>query len=140
MGIFNQAKSRAGSHISDTADGRYAPIEAAKVVPTFWDVRLIMPSNDPLCFLPFVLTESEVLLPDRVRSSWESLPPGLRLRSRWLGEMESIEDSSPLRGCGGAPSLKMCTVSVAEDTHRREEVVLNDMLYMREGMEPRRNW
>lgn len=34
----------------------------------------------------------------------------------------------------------MCTVSVAEDTHRREEAVLKDMLKMREGMEPRRNW
>lgn len=44
-------------------------MEAAKVVPTFWDVRLIMPSNDPLCFLPFVETESEALLADRVRSS-----------------------------------------------------------------------
>ena len=44
-------------------------MEAAKVVLTFWDVRLIMPSNDPLCFLPFVLAESEALLPDRVRSS-----------------------------------------------------------------------
>lgn len=69
FGIFNQAKSRAGSHISDTADGRYAPIEAAKVVPTFWDVRLIMPSKDPLCFLPFVETESEALLAGHVISN-----------------------------------------------------------------------
>lgn len=69
FGIFNQAKSRVGSHISDTADGRYAPIEAANVVPTFWDVRLIIPSSDPLWFLAFVETESEVLLADRVRSS-----------------------------------------------------------------------
>ena len=35
FGILSQAKSRAGSHISDTADGRYAPTEAANVVPTF---------------------------------------------------------------------------------------------------------
>ena len=36
--------------------------------------------------------------------------------------------------------MKTCTVSVAEETQRREEVALKDMLYMREGMEPRRNW
>ena len=50
------------------------------------------------------------------------------LRPRWLGEVESIDDSSPLRGRWGAPNLKMCTVSVAEETHSRDEVVLKDML------------
>jgi len=36
--------------------------------------------------------------------------------------------------------LKMWIVSVAEETQRRDEVALKDMLKMREGMEPRRNW
>jgi hypothetical protein len=33
----------------------------------------------------------------------------------------------------------MWMVSVEEETQRRVEVVLKDMLYMCEGMEPRRN-
>ena len=68
LGIFNHAKSRAGSHISDTADGRYAPTEAATVVPTFCEVRRSMPISVPLCFRAFVDMESDALLVDRVRS------------------------------------------------------------------------
>lgn len=40
----------------------------------------------------------------------------------------------------GGASLKMWTVSVAEETQRRVEVALKDMQYMRAGMLPRRNW
>ena len=38
------------------------------------------------------------------------------------------EASLPFRCCAAGPSLKMWTVSVAEETQRREEVVLKDML------------
>jgi hypothetical protein len=34
----------------------------------------------------------------------------------------------------------MCTVSVADETQRSDEVVLKDMLNILEGMDPRRNW
>ena len=99
-----------------------------------------MPINVPLCFLALVDMESEPLLADLVRSGCESLPPGLELLSRLPdGGVESNEASSPLRGRGGAPSLKTCTVSVAEETHKREDIALKDMLYIREGIEPRRN-
>jgi hypothetical protein len=40
----------------------------------------------------------------------------------------------------GAPSRKMWTVSVAEDTLNKVDVELKDMLNIRAGMEPRRNW
>jgi len=81
---------------------------------------------------------------ERRRSGWESLE-GLRLRSRAAPEEEEGrraegEASLSLRWGAGAPSLKMWIVSVAEETQRREEVALKDMLKMREGMEPRRNW
>ncbi len=75
-----------------------------------------------------------------VKSGCDSLPAGLVLRSRALGDIESTDESSPLRDWGCGPNLKICTVSVAEETQRREEVALNDMLYIREGIEPRRNW
>jgi hypothetical protein len=40
----------------------------------------------------------------------------------------------------GLARRKMCIVSEADDTQSRVEVRLNDMLYMVEGMVPRRNW
>ena len=85
---------------------------------------------------------------ERMRSGWES-EAGLRLRSRGAeGEEEdegrkTEDEVSLLLWCDcaeGGVSLKMWMVSVAEETQRREEVALKDMLKMREGMEPRRNW
>lgn len=40
----------------------------------------------------------------------------------------------------GGASLKMCTVSVAEETQSKVEVALKLMQYIRAGMLPRRNW
>jgi hypothetical protein len=40
----------------------------------------------------------------------------------------------------GAPSRKMWTVSVADETLRSVEVELNDMLYILAGIDPRLNW
>ena len=107
FGILSQAKSRVGSHISDTAVGRYAPTDAATVVPTFWDVLLIIPMNVPLCFLSFVGIDSEPRLTDLPRSACESLPPGLILRSLWDVDDEIADEASPLRDCGLMPSLNI---------------------------------
>ena len=84
--------------------------------------------NVPLCLRALVGIESESLLADLARSSWESLPPGLTLRSRCLGEVERFDASSPFHDRGGAPSLNTCTVSVADDTHNKEDVILKAML------------
>ena len=69
------------------------------------------------------------LLVERVKSGCESLA-GLRLRSRRWGDNEVfVRPVSLLPGRGGeALSLKMCTVSVAEETQSKEEVALKDML------------
>ena len=65
---------------------------------------------------------------------------GLRLLSRFDSECDDDggEASVEARRCD-PPSLKMCTVSEAEETHNSEEAVLNDMLNIRAGIEPRRN-
>lgn len=69
---------------------------------------------------------------ERVRSSWESEGAGLGLLPRLLDEEEDgrMEDeaSLPFRFCAEGPSLNIWTVSVAEETHSREEVLLKDML------------
>ena len=69
------------------------------------------------------------LLIERVKSGCESLA-GLRLRSRRRGDNDLFaRPLSLLVGRGGEVlSLKMCTVSVAEETQSREEVALKDML------------
>ena len=87
----------------------------------------------PLCFREEAESDSAPLEVERVRSSWESEAAGLRLGSRVLdeedeGRMAEEEASLPFRCCAAGPSLKMWTVSVAEETQRREEVVLKDML------------
>ena len=92
-----------------------------------------MPMSVPLCFREEGESDSAPLEVERVRSSCESEGAGLRLRSRVLDEDDEgriAEDASlPFRCCWAAgPSLKMWTVSVAEETQRREEVVLKDML------------
>jgi hypothetical protein len=85
LGIFSHAKSRAGSHISDTAAGRYAPTEAAKLVLTFCDVRRIIPNRVPLCLREGDVASTLPLLVVRIKSGCESLA-GLRLRSRNWGD------------------------------------------------------
>ena len=151
LGILHHAKSRAGSHISATADGRYAPTDVASVDPTFCDVRRIMPMSVPLCLRAAATSEeggdcSSPSLKDAppAKSACESLAAGLRLRSRcFISECEEDGGERSVdveaRRCM-PPSLKMCTVSEAEVTQRREEAVLKDMLKIRAGMEPRRNW
>ena len=82
---------------------------------------------------------------------------GLRLRSRLyggvkaeiLGGEEEVEVvlfvvlRDGRRCCGwrwdAASSLKMWTVSEAEETQSKVDVALNAILQMREGMEPRLN-
>lgn len=87
-----------------------------------------MPIKVPLCFRNELGDdEPPPLLVDRRRSSWESLP-GLVLLSR-LPDGEGARSLSPsFRTGGDTPSLNMWTVSVAEETHSSDEVVLKDML------------
>ena len=97
----------------------------------------------PLFLREAIDTESAPLEVERRRSVCESLA-GLRLRSRASDEEEgrrAEEDASlSFRCCAGVLSLKMWIVSVAEETQRRLEVALKDMLKIRDGIEPRRNW
>lgn len=97
----------------------------------------------PLFFLEVIEVDSASREGERARSGCESLA-GLRLRSCSFDEDEgrNAEDEASLsfRCCTGVPSLKMWIVSVAEETQSRLEVALKDMLKMREGIEPRRNW
>ena len=83
----------------------------------------------PLCFR---LVESIPLLGEMERSTCKSLSPGLMLLSRKFGEeerrAEGDGEGDNRRWTGGPPSRKMWTVSVAEDTQRRDEVALKDML------------
>ena len=71
-------------------------------------------------------------------SLWSSEVEGLTLRSRdqgavdvvWFGDEGGERDEEPLLFglCCGADSLKMCTVSVADETHNRVEAALKLML------------
>ena len=136
LGILHQAKSLEGSHISATAEGRYAPTDVASEDPTFWDVRRIMPRNVPLCFLLIELLSGEAV----EFSICESLIAGLKLRSRRISEPEDGGGDGSIDGRRwDPPNLNMCTVSVAEETQRREDVVLKDMQYICEVIAPRRN-
>ena len=119
------------------------------MVPTFWEVRRMSPKRVPLG-----LRAGEVVGPSWGRSLWMLLSsslPGLELRrSRWLVLLDDGEDAvgiaEGLYFSGdvsleaeaeaeaedvvedGLESLKIWTVSVAEETQRREEDVLKDML------------
>lgn len=55
-------------------------------------------------------------------------------------ELVGPEEMLLLRLVLGAPRRKMWTVSVAEETLRRVDVELNDMLNIRAGIDPLRNW
>jgi hypothetical protein len=87
-----------------------------------------------------VAEASAVLVPNS--SDISSL---VRLLLRWcdaLMEFVGPEDMLLLRLelVLGAPSLKMWTVSVAEETLRSVEVELKDMLNILAGMDPLLNW
>ena len=138
LGILHQAKSRAGSHISATAVGKYEPTDVAREAPTFCEVRRIMPMKVPLCFL-----DDATGLLSLPNSACESLAAGLVLLSLSLSapspELVGGERSIEGLRCD-PPNLKMWTVSEAEEMHSNEEVVLKDMLKILDGIEPRRNW
>lgn len=68
--------------------------------------------------------------------------PGLALLSRELVDFLSVAWSlvcQPSCGGGALFSRKICTVSDPEETQRRVEVALKDMLNIRAGIEPLRN-
>ena len=142
-------------------------MEVARVAPTFWPVRRRRPKRVPFGGRdpdfggePGVLKEFER---ERDIADWSSESyfiswlAGEWLRSRCcsadrigLKVLPTLtKDSrrlSPLLGLSRslrgpcAESLKMWTVSLAEETQRRVEAGLNVMLYMFAGIEPRRNW
>ena len=76
--------------------------------------------------------DSALLEVERVRSSRESEDEVLRLGSRCLEDEEEglmADEVSLVFLCwAGGPSLKIWTVSVAEETQRSDDVVLKDML------------
>lgn len=133
-GILTQAKSREGSHISATADGRYPPTVAAKDLPTVCEVRLIMLASVGFKGLRSGAETSAVLAPKS--SAMSSL---VRLPLRWWDAARGLvgpEETLLLRLVFGAPSLKMWTVSVADETLSSVEVELKDMLYILAGIDP----
>lgn len=91
-----------------------------------------MPMSVPLCLRSEPERNWAPLEVERVRSGWEADGAGLRLLSRVLEEEEdgriAEEASLPFLCCAAGLSLNIWTVSVAEETQRREEVVLKDML------------
>jgi hypothetical protein len=139
-GIFTQAKSRDGSHISATALGRYPPTVAANDLPTVCDVRRIILAKVGLRGFRSVTDISAVLFPKS--SDMSSL---VRLLLRWWdadadAELVGPEEILLLRLVLGAPRRKMWTVSVAEETLRRVDVELKDMLKILAGIDPLLNW
>ena len=133
-GILHHAKSLVGSHISDTADGRYAPTELTSEELTFCDVRRIIPRNVPLCFLDAVTIPASSL-GGVLATSCDS---GLALLSR-PGSACEFEESAEAGRCWDPPNLNMWTVSEAEDMHNNEEATLKDMLKIVDGIAPLRN-
>lgn len=120
------------------------------MVPTFWEVRRMSPNRVPLG-----LRVGEVVDPSCGASVWILLSlsslPGLELRRLGLllllddGEdnvviaegllylsvdvtLEAEAEAEKVVGGDGLESLKIWTVSVAEETQRREDEVLKDML------------
>ena len=134
FGILIQAKSRAGSHISVTPFGRYPPMVVARLVPTFCEVRRIRPIKVPFAFLAVTDVGNSESFRSSLGSAGEPLPSLHRLLLKKPTELSGDGTGS----CG--PNLKIWMVSVADETQRSVEVTLNDMLKIREGMEPLRNW
>lgn len=80
----------------------------------------------------------------------ESSPPEKALEL-WLSPLsrvvlEGLRESAPIGEAGRSsevpwwPSLKIWIVSVAEETQSSVDVILKDMLKIRDGIEPLRNW
>lgn len=69
------------------------PIEAAKVVLTFWEVRRIMPKKVPLCLREEGRSVLVSMAGGDFGSEGETLRPGL-----WLWEREREEED--VVGCG----------------------------------------
>lgn len=139
LGILIQAKSRAGSHISVTPLGKYPPTAVARLDPTFCEVRRIKPMNVPFG----LLSPTEVGIPDSSISSLGSTGDSLpSLHRRFLKNPSSLPGDEVESALGGdwGPNLKIWMVSVADETHSRVDVILKDMLKIREGIEPLRNW
>lgn len=139
FGILIQAKSRAGSHISVTPFGKYPPMVVARLVPTFCEVRRIRPMKVPFGFLALTEDASSESFISSPGSTGDSLPWLQRRLSKKPGDLLG-GDTGSTNGEVCGPSLKIWTVSVADETQRRVEVTLNDILKIREGMEPLRNW
>lgn len=102
--------------------------------PKFWDVRRIIPISVPLCLRP---ERSDVPISPAISSASGLGELWSKALSRAVGDADDIEPSED------GPewlNLKTWTVSVEEETQSSVEVVLNDMLYILEGIEPRRNW
>lgn len=117
------------------------------MVPTFWEVRRMSPKKVPLGLRPGEAVDlscgGSVWMP----LLWSSPLLGLELRrSRLLLLLDDGEDAFVIAeglyfsvdvsleaeaaevGEEGPESLNIWTVSVAEETQRREEEVLKDML------------
>lgn len=138
LGSLIHAKSRAGSHISATPLGRYPPIVVARLVPTVWDVRRIRPIKLPFGLRAATEDEGSGSSPSSASSIGKSLLWLKRRLLKKLGDVSGEDGSSDIDGrCG--PSLNICMVSVADDTHSKVDVTLNDMLNIRDGIDPRRN-
>lgn len=101
LGNLIHAKSRVGSQISVMPLGRYPPTVDANEVPTFCEVRRIIPISVPLCFLSPSFDGSGL-----TPGSGEPSSPRLNLRALGLGDCTG-EDGEPSRGDDGGASLKI---------------------------------
>lgn len=116
------------------------------MVPTFWEVRRMSPKRVPLGLRPGEAVDVSCGGSLWMLLLWSSPLPGLELRrSRLLLLLDNGEDAAVIEGLyfsvdvsleaeleevgvEGPESLNIWTVSVAEETQRREEEVLKDML------------
>ena len=73
-------------------------------------------------------------------SSGTSSLARLLLRPRDDGGPPVSDDTLLLRPALGVPNLNTCTVMVADETPNNDETELKDMLNIRAGIDPRRNW
>lgn len=116
------------------------------MVPTFWEVRRMSPKRVPLGLRPGEAVDVSCGGSVWMLLLWSSPLPGLELRrSRLLLLLDNGEDAAVIEGLyfsvgvsleaeleevgvEGPESLNIWTVSVAEETQRREDEVLKDML------------
>jgi hypothetical protein len=132
VGSFTNAKSRAGSHISVTAVGKYPPTRPATLRPNVCEDRRIK-----FLIAPFLV------LPSIIASNMPPFIPGGELESEPIEEEKLFRLSSPegdINGSSASDILNIWTVSVAELTQRSVDMTLKVIEYILEGYEPRRNW